>query len=198
MDSPINVESDDSTKEVESKDDDLNNLPDLRVIKKVGRPKKDAISSSPAGEVLKTLETISNTIADMMEKITMLSFRLDSVEKYTEHLKTVESPNPDNVELKKSAEPGKEDALITVVKKILGNGDIEKCQFAVTTKPDSAGGTFRLKIVPPEHLCEQDDDCRVKRLSYNEGISGAEIFAKTVLNRCIKFAQNKAISFYKE
>jgi len=163
----------------------------------VPKRKKSHHKKKESGDdVVKTLNVIASSLKDLTASVAGLSDRLNVVEQYTSTMKPVESPTGETIV--KSAEPGKEDQLITAVKKVLGQGSPEKCQFIISTEPDKTSASFRLLIVPPEHLKESDMDVRVKRLSYHDGVSGAEVYAKIVLERCLKIAQRNALSFFAE
>ena len=203
MSSPIAVESVDPMTEVKDEEemlkDDQNDLPDLSIGKKRGRPKKEV------NEVITVLSEISDAVKNLLQTDELIIKRLEEVEKYTESMRPIESPQGDKEV--KSATPGKEDVLVLAVKKILGQGDVQKCQFEVSTVPNKTGRNFDLLIVPPLHLREIPDeinghgekvimDRRTKVLSYNEGLSGAEAYTRSVFNRCVQWANKNAISFF--
>ena len=211
MVSPIAVGSIDPMTEVKDQEvmqeDDLSDLPDLTIGKKRGRPRKEE-SPQEAVEILTTLSTMSDAIKNLVEATGLISERLNKVESYTESMRPVESPHPEDQETK-PATPGKEELLVNAVRRILGQGSIENCQFEVSTVPNKTGRNFDLLIVPPTHLREIPDevndrgekvimDHRTKVLSYNEGLSGAEDYARRVFDRCVKWANQNAISFFEK
>ena len=204
MESPIVGASEDATSEV--KQEGFEEIPVLPGGKLRGRPTKRVQAEETPNEVLTALSSVAEAVKGLVSKIDAVSERLLKVETYTETMKPVASPSPED-EVAKPATPGKEDMLILTVKRILGQGDPVKCQFDVSTNPDKLGRTFLLTIIPPKHLREEPDlldangktiimDHRDKVLSYHEGISGAEMYAKIVYDRCVKWANKNAISYF--
>lgn len=155
--------------------------------RKLGRPKKEKV------EAIEAKNKVLDMLSAIQGSINALSDRLQKVEKDTEQFKTSEPPKEKEYI---PAVQGKEGAIIEAVKKILGQGNATDCQFSVSTIPNAKDRNFRLIIVPPTHLKEFEGAKNAKVLSYNEGVSGAEEYARLVLRFCTKLANSRAVSFF--
>ena len=153
--------------------------------KRLGRPRKSEVIPEQKEEdgLEEELTELAKSLNDLAERVKRLETVPEPTELVTEkNLKPV------------SSEKGSE--IIIAVKKILGQGDTDKCQFSVTTEPGSPGVSFRLTIIPPDHLKENPTDRRVKIVPYLEGIPGSMNYAELVRNYCIKYANNHGISYF--
>jgi len=174
------------------------------IVKRKGRPPK-AKSETEGSEVVKAMQNISEALNVMSSKLSDVTQRIERIEQTAEYQPVSRETDEPTV----PAEPGKEDVTVLAVKKILGQGDPASCQFSISIEPEGNGRNFALVMIPPVHLREIPDeitkdgrrivmDRRVKVLSYNEGVSGAEQYAKKVYAKCVGYANQNAIAYFEK
>lgn len=146
------------------------------------------------------LAGLSRSVKELAEKFDLFATTLSSFE---DRLLKVESlqikdtqtsyepPTQDDV----TAEVPSNSKVVEAAKKILGDGDPARCQFAVSVEAHSAD-SFRLVLIPPAHLKENATDRRIKVIPHLQGVPGAAEYALRVKNFCVLFANKKGINYF--
>ena len=132
-------------------------------------------------------------VDELLEKLTSFEDRilkLEATASKDTHT-SYEPPTQDD----KLAEKPSDSKVVSSAKEILGDGNADRCEFEVTMKTHSAD-SFRLVIVPPQHLKENATDTRIKVIPYLQGVSGASEYALRVKNFCVSFATKKGINYF--
>ena len=140
---------------------------------------------------LSTAPTIDNSkVVELMGKLVdnfeSLNTRLSAME---ETIVQIQGSATEPPQLDKKVERGDESEIIKAARNILGE------QFEIFLKPHQPGMNFRLEIVPPEHLREDENDRRIKVISYVEGVSGAKVYAQKVKEHTVKFANARGVTW---
>lgn len=134
-----------------------------------------------------SLKGLKGEIEELVKKVDEMIDRLSKLELHVDGIQTL--PRVQAPEIKPVETTATNSVIIEEVQKFLGEG------FEVKLEPAEVGVSFRLTIIPPQHLRESDNDIRVSVISNIDGINGAMSYAERVKNFCVRWAQKNGVAY---
>lgn len=142
-------------------------------------------------ETLKKLSDLPSRVKDLADELLKLKSFVHEIQSPAKEAPSAEAKST----IAETAITDHQNEIVELVKNILGNGRVEDCQFQVNLQPGDAGVSFKLLIIPPEHLKENPDDKRMKMIPYLEAEAGARAYAEQVRNFCLAYASRMGRSY---
>lgn len=131
--------------------------------------------------------TLVKMVSELTDIVTLLNERIENLETAPPVTTTVKVVDVDGDPI--AVQTDENSGIIKVAQNVLGKS------FLVETVVAEPGISFQLKITPPEHLREHKDDVRIRTITNIEGESGARLYAEKVKAFCIKWANDRGVTY---